>query len=124
MKDFKEPFIVITNNENGYVKNYSVKNILKPIFSDKKQASPGDFPNNIEEIYCWVFDDYKYEAYWWLFCKLNNGNYAYFKADVCSCGFTDWGQIMELYVSRSYKKLLNQAFDKYEYEDFMQKFKK
>jgi hypothetical protein len=123
MKKFEEPFNEIVNNDNEF-EDYSVKNILKPIFSDKKQASPGDFPNNIEEIYYSVFEDYEYESYWWLLCKLSNGNYAYFEVYVCSCGFGGWGQNMKLYVSGSYKKLLDEAFGKYDYEDFMELFKK
>lgn len=102
---------------------------MNPIFSDKKQASPGDFPNNIEEIYYFIFDSELsvnpgYGEYWALLCKLSNGNYAYFEANVCSCGFGIQDDEMKLYISGSYKKLLDGAMDKYDYEEFMELFKK
>jgi hypothetical protein len=123
MKKFEEPFNEILNNDNEF-ENYNVKNILKPIFSDKKQASPGDFPNNIEEIYYSFYEEVYYEQYWEMLCKLSNGNYAYFGVYVCSCGFTGWGQNMDLYVSRSFKKLFDGAMGKRAYEDFMEKILK
>jgi hypothetical protein len=127
MKKFEEPFnIILGKNEYELDIDYSLKNILKPILSDKKQASPGDFPNNIEEIYYFIIDEEydDYGDYWEMFCKLSNGNYAYFRASVCSCGFGMTGNEMKLYVSGSYKKLLDEAFGKYDYEEFMELFKK
>lgn len=121
LTDFAEPF-----DEIGMDNEYAVHNILTPILTEPEE-DPGDFPNNIEEIY-WGYvlgeeDEWGYAPYegdWKLFCKLTNGNYAYFTASRCSCGFGMWPDQLKLYVAKSYEDIIKYAMTQSDYEMYME----
>jgi len=112
--DFDEPF-----NEIGMDNEFSVHNILTPILTEPEE-DPGDFPHNIQEVYWGYIGDDPYEGDWKLFCRLTNGNYAYFTASRCSCGFGMWPDQIKLYVAKSYEDIIKYAMTQSDYESYME----
>jgi hypothetical protein len=113
LNDFTSPLFEIQTDVNEY---------LYPILTEP-EANPGDFPNNITEVY-WGYaddDDSGYEGgIWKLFCKLDNGNYAYLDATACSCGFGMWPDQLKLYVTKSYEDIITYAMSQSDYESYIE----
>lgn len=110
LEDFEEPLSVVEADVDTY---------LYPILTEP-EADPGDFPNNIAEVYWGYADNWEYEGSWKLFCKLYNGNYAYLDAWVCSCGFGMWPDQLKLYVAKSYEDIIKYAMSQSDYESYME----
>jgi len=110
LNDFIYPLSEIETNVNEY---------LYPIITEP-EADPGNFPNNITEVYWGIAYNGDYDGSWRLFCKLDNGNYAYLEAWVCSCGFGMWPDQLKLYVAKSYEDIINYAMSQSDYESYIE----
>jgi hypothetical protein len=105
----------------GYVndewqEHYSLENILRPIVLEKDSAAAGDFPNNIQEFF-WVRGG-ENDGDSWLSCgQLTNGNYFFYSGSCDYTGFDCQGG-MSLWVSKSWKNIVDHAMGEGEYEAY------
>jgi hypothetical protein len=116
LADFEEPF----NELDGYVDDY-----LHPIITEPEE-DPGDFPNNIVEVYWGYYDSGdEYDWYaadtWKLFCRLDNGNYAYLDVLMDGSDYMGMGpENLKLYVSKSYEDIIKYAMSDNDYESYIE----
>ena len=81
----------------------------------RPEHDPGDFPHNIL-FRVWSFFDGRSEGRYYLLCLLDNGLFAYYRADACYTGFSCApGCSMRLYLSPEPDTLILQAMTDAEY---------
>jgi hypothetical protein len=73
----------------------------------EEPCDAGKFPDNIETYY-WIYEGSNDETPWYCLCKLDNGNYAFYKA-WCDCSGFDGQSEMDLIVSRDLKRLFEEG---------------
>lgn len=106
----------------GYIndewqEHYSLENILRPILADEERADAGDFPKNIQEFY-WVRGGENDGDNWLAAGQLTNGNYFFYTGGCDYTGFDCQGG-MSLWVSKSWKNIVDHAMDERDYEAYL-----
>lgn len=113
-ESMRYPYMYV-NDE--YQEHYSLENILRPIVVEVEGAEVGDFPKNIQEHF-WVRSG-ENDGDSWLSCgQLTNGSFFYYTG---SCDFTgfDCHGGMNLWVSSTWKNIVDNAMSQAEYELYM-----
>lgn len=112
----KYPFSYINHEYQG---GYSLEHIRRDILVEtpEERADVGDFPNNIEELF-WAQCGERDERPWWCCGQLTNGAYFYY---IGSCDYTgfDCQGGMSLWVSKSWKNIIDHAIGREQYETYM-----
>jgi hypothetical protein len=106
----------------GYVndqwqEHYSLENILRPIVLEKDSAAAGDFPKNIREFF-WVRCGENDGDSWLAAGQLTNDNYFFYSGGCDYTGFDCQGG-MSLWVSKSWKNIVDHAMDGRDYEAYL-----
>lgn len=101
---------------NGPHSNYPITAILYPILveTEAERADPGDFPKNIQEHF-WVRVGENDGDSWLSAGQLTNGAYFYYSGGCDYTGFDCQGG-MNLWVSKSWKNIVDHAMTEEEYE--------
>ena len=127
MKNMKElvegmqyPYNYITAEDDPY-HHYTVKEILRPIVVEREEADPGDFPYNIQDHY-WIRLGENDGDSWISAGKLTNGNYFLYTGSCDYTGFDCQG-CMYLWVSSSWKTIVDHAMDEETYRLFKEEMK-
>jgi hypothetical protein len=104
------PYGYIGQGEYGY----ALGDILRPIPVKTEQANTGDFPRNIQEHF-WIYAG-ENDGDSWLSCgALANGNYFFYTGGCDYTGFDCQGG-MSLWVSSSWKTIVDHAMTSADYE--------
>jgi hypothetical protein len=92
----------------SYLDDYGVQEetFVKGLLGEEN-CDAGKFPNNIDAYY-WIYKGCNDEQPWYCLCKLDNGNYAFYKAWCDYTGFDCQGG-MYLIVSRDLKRLFEEG---------------
>lgn len=106
----------------GYIhpksSRYSLEYIRKPILVEEEEADADKFPWSIREHFWFVEGNNLGED--WISCGLlDNGNYFFYKGDCSYTGFSVYGH-MSLWVSESWKNIVDYVMTESEYELYMQ----
>jgi hypothetical protein len=109
------PYRYIQEDEYGY--DYTVKDIRRPIMTDIEEAEVGNFPSNIQEHF-WIRPG-RNDGDSWMACgRLTNGNYFFFTGGCDYTGFDCQGS-MSLWVSSSWKNIVEQGMSRGNYELYL-----
>ncbi len=97
---------------------YDLKNILRDIYIEKKEdrAEVGDFPKNIRRHF-WVSCGERDERPWISCGQLDNDAYFFYTGSCDYTGFDCQGG-MRLWVSTSWKNIIDHAMSQGEYEQY------
>jgi hypothetical protein len=117
-EDIKDEFEYVLPTKKNH------KKFLQPILADEIQADLGNFPKNISHVY-WAYTNSDWESgtEYYLFCKLDNGNYVFFEAT--GCGTCEWGvgENDRLYVSSNPEHILKYAMHRSIYKKYVKETK-
>jgi hypothetical protein len=119
-KCLEYPFSYITPaSQDLYNYGYSYESIHRPIVVEtpEEQADGSGFPHNIKEYY-WVQEGENDGDEWIALGKLENGAFFYFTASCDYTGFDCQGG-MNLWVSNSFKNILDHAMAPRDREKFL-----
>jgi hypothetical protein len=108
VKSLEYPFSFIKDEEDYY----DVNDFIIPMPGEPDEEA-GDFPNNITK-YLWVYEGENDERPWLALVKLDNGNYAYYRAECDYTGFL-CQSYMELYISKNLETLVKMAMTNEDY---------
>jgi len=108
-KDLAYPFAYVDDE-------FPIKQIQVPIAKEYPLFDAGKFPDNIIK-YLWIREGKDGVSPWYALMKLDNGNYAFFKASSCKTGFCDEGT-MCLKVSPSYHTLIKYGMSNEDYKAY------
>ena len=100
MSAFDYPFSVMKEDYTAY----PVADMWKG-FVDEEPADPGNFPDNIAEVY-WIQEGYNDGDDWKCLCKLTNAYYVYYTASCDYTGFDCQGD-MRLQITKNPVKLFD-----------------
>ena len=106
-KDLAYPFAYVDDE-------FPIKQIQVPVLKEYPLFDAGKFPDNIKKYY-WILKGEDGVSPWYALLKLDNGNYAFFKASSCKTGFCDKGN-MSLKVSPYYNLLIKYAMSDEDYK--------
>lgn len=117
-EDIKEEFEYVLPTKKNH------KKFLQPILADEVQADLGNFPKDISHVY-WAYtnSDWDSGTEYYLFCKLDNGNYVFFEAT--GCGTCEWGvgEDDKIYVSSNPEHIFKYAMGRKIYKQYVKETK-
>lgn len=104
--------------EDEYGCHYTLEDIRRGIVVEEEQADAGDFPNNIREHF-WVRGGERDGDSWMSCGQLTNGAFFFFTGGCDYTGFDCQGG-MSLWVSTSWKNIVEHAMSQADYELYEQ----
>jgi hypothetical protein len=112
-EDIKEDFEDILPTKKNH------KKFLQPILVDEVQAELGNFPKNISHVY-WAYSNSDWEiTEYYLFCKLDNGNYVFFESVGYGSYQWDTEEDDRLYVSANPEHIFKYAMERKIYKQYI-----
>lgn len=117
-EDIKEDFEDILPTKKYH------KKFLQSILADEVQAELGNFPKNISHVY-WAYSnsDWDFGTEYYLFCKLDNGNYVFFEANGCGTCEYGVGEDDRIYVSSNPENIFKYAMHRRIYKQYVKETK-
>lgn len=99
--------------------DYQLDDIIRPIMveTEAERAAAGDFPKNIQEFF-WVRGGENDGDSWLAAGQLTNGAYFFYSGGCDYTGFDCQGG-MNLWVSKSWKNIIDHAMDERDYEAYL-----
>lgn len=90
---------------------FCVKDFVSGILTED-QPDPGNFPHNIVEYY-WIHEGCNEEEDWMCLCRLDNGNFAFYRAGCGYTGFECTGG-MKLIISKDLQRLFYEGLTEFQ----------
>lgn len=111
------PFSYIGRDEWGC--DYALADIVRPIMveTEAEAADAGDFPKNIKDFF-WVRGGERDGDSWLAAGQLTNDNYFFYTGGCDYTGFDCQGG-MNLWVSKSWKNIVDHAMTQWDYETYL-----
>ena len=112
-KAFEYPFGFI--NYDKCYKEFNIENFTLTLFDNKLKSERIDltkinFPKDIKKVY-WYDKGINDKKPWQVICKLRSNRHTFYVYYLAGCDYTgfDCQGYMKMYISKSFKKLLNLA---------------